>query len=184
MTTLGNKQLPADAVTKEVERLKEQALRLGANVKAQAGLPLDKAYSGYADPRYFDKSSPYYTGATRRRDAPAPGTGAPGRRPARATGRPSRVRKDIAKRRTDAVRDSRRARTRARPAMPSDPYAKYVEPPAPPASPRAAGSLPADIEPVVRKPRLTSATAKRSRAPSPKGLGAALPTWRSARRGA
>ena len=85
MTTLGSKNVPASSVMDEIDRLNEQTLRLRANVKAQAGLPLDKAYSGYADPRYGDKSSPYYTGAHPVEGAPAFGTAGSGAIPNTAT---------------------------------------------------------------------------------------------------
>ena len=85
MSTLGNKGQGAEAIDAEVARLKEQTLRLRANVKAQAGLPLDKEYSGYADPRYGDKSSPYYTGAHPVEGAPAFGTAGTGAVPNTAT---------------------------------------------------------------------------------------------------
>ena len=85
MTNLGSKNVPASSVMDEIDRLKEQTLRLRANVKAQAGLPLDKEYSGYADPRYGDKSSPYYTGAHPVEGAPAFGTAGTGALPNTAT---------------------------------------------------------------------------------------------------
>ena len=85
MSTLGSKGQGAEAIDAEVARLKEQTLRLRANVKAQAGLPLDKEYSGYADPRYGDKSSPYYTGAHPVEGAPAFGTAGSAAIPGTAT---------------------------------------------------------------------------------------------------
>jgi hypothetical protein len=74
MSTLGQKGLPPDAVTQELNRLRDSLTRVHANIKAQSGTPLDATYSGYADPRYFDKSSPYYSGATVTKGAPAPGS--------------------------------------------------------------------------------------------------------------
>ena len=74
MTNLGSKNLPPGSVMDEINRLADQTKRIRANVTASSGRPLDKDLSGYADPRYFDKSSPYYTGATTTKDAPAPGS--------------------------------------------------------------------------------------------------------------
>ena len=80
MTTLGNKALPAEAVTQEFQRLSDQATRVQANIKASGGQPLDSTYSGYADPRYGDKIEPLlHRGASGRGGARAFGSAGSGR---------------------------------------------------------------------------------------------------------
>ena len=56
MTNLGSKNLPPGSVMDEINRLADQTKRIRANVTASSGRPLDSNLSGYADPRYFDKS--------------------------------------------------------------------------------------------------------------------------------
>lgn len=74
MTSLGSKAMPSGSIMPEIDRLKDQSLRIRANVMAASGRTLPPEYSGYADPKYFDKSSPYYSGATVAKDAPPPGS--------------------------------------------------------------------------------------------------------------
>ena len=75
MTNLGSKNLPPGSVMDEINRLADQTKQIRATVTASSGRPLDKDLSGYADPRYFDKSSPLLYGCDdNEKDAPAPGS--------------------------------------------------------------------------------------------------------------
>jgi hypothetical protein len=62
------------AITDEINRLADVTARTRANIQAQAGREVDAQHSGFADPHYFDKSNPQFTGATVAKGGADPGS--------------------------------------------------------------------------------------------------------------